>query len=75
MSNYKVFRSIAVDADNYRRLALLGQVPDSFNTIVGRLLDEHEKIHGGKRDDTSSNTTNNNIPEAVAAASAAILTQ
>ncbi len=37
------FTAITIDESNYRRLAALGTVPDSFNRIVGRLLDEHER--------------------------------
>jgi predicted CopG family antitoxin len=48
MSSYKTFKSIAIDTENYRRLASIGQVPDSFNAIIGRLLDEHEKAMATK---------------------------
>jgi predicted CopG family antitoxin len=37
----KQLRMIAVDADNYEQLKLMGHVPESFNTVVGRLIAEH----------------------------------
>lgn len=45
----KTFKTIAVDMDNnYQRLVNFGQVPDSFNQIIGRLLDEGDDAKQGK---------------------------
>ena len=37
----KELRMIAVDRSNYDKLRELGHVPESFNTVVGRLIAEH----------------------------------
>lgn len=37
----KGLRMIAVDKSNYDKLRQLGHVPESFNTVVGRLIAEH----------------------------------
>jgi hypothetical protein len=37
----KTLKMIAVDKSNYDKLRQLGHVPESFNTIVGRLIAEH----------------------------------
>jgi hypothetical protein len=37
----KELKMIAVDKSNYDKLRQLGQVPESFNTVVGRLIEEH----------------------------------
>jgi predicted CopG family antitoxin len=38
-----VLKRIAVSEENYRRLQKLGGFGDSFNIVIGRLLDEHER--------------------------------
>ena len=35
--------TISLDRHNYERLQKLGRVPESFNDIIGRLLDQAEK--------------------------------
>lgn len=35
--------TVSVDRRNYERLQKLGKVPETFNTIIGRLLDHAEK--------------------------------
>ena len=35
--------TISVDRENYERLQKLGTVPESFNDVIGRLLDQAEK--------------------------------
>jgi hypothetical protein len=37
----KELRMIAVDRSNYDKLRQLGHVPESFNTVVRRLIAEH----------------------------------
>ncbi len=37
----KRYKNISLTEENYFRLGQLGKVPESFNTIVGRLLAEH----------------------------------
>ena len=37
--NQKAFKLIAVKNREYDRLRQLGHTPDSFNTVIGRLLD------------------------------------
>lgn len=37
----KRLKMISVDEANYNKLKQLGHVPDSFNTVVGRLIQEH----------------------------------
>ncbi len=32
---------IAVSADNYQQLRMLGHVPESFDTVIGMLIAEH----------------------------------
>jgi hypothetical protein len=34
----KKLRMIMVDDNNYQKLQQLGHVPDSFNTVIGRLI-------------------------------------
>jgi hypothetical protein len=36
---------IAVSADNYQQLRMLGHVPESFDTVIGRLIAEHNAAH------------------------------
>jgi predicted CopG family antitoxin len=35
--------TISLDRRNYERLQKLGKVPESFNDVIGRLLDQVEK--------------------------------
>jgi hypothetical protein len=43
MSNNK-YVNIAVDKNNYEDLKILGEVPESFNDVIGRLLKEKQPI-------------------------------
>jgi predicted CopG family antitoxin len=36
-------KTIVVDLKNYNKLKELGHFGDSYNTIIGRLLEEHSK--------------------------------
>ena len=40
--SHRKFTAVAVDSQNYQLLQELGKVPDSFNDIITRLLDEHD---------------------------------
>lgn len=42
LKSYKKLKPIAVDEQNYEKLRLLGNTPDSFNTIISRMLKEIE---------------------------------
>jgi hypothetical protein len=39
----KHLKHIAITKQNYERLRLLGNTPDSFDTIIGRILKQIEK--------------------------------
>jgi predicted CopG family antitoxin len=41
---HKKLRLIAIDETNYNALRMLGRTPDSFNTVITRLLEEREKL-------------------------------
>jgi hypothetical protein len=41
--NQKAFKLIAVKNREYDRLRQLGHTPDSFNTVIGRLIDFYER--------------------------------
>jgi hypothetical protein len=46
----KKLRTVIVDDGNYQALSQLGHPPDSFNTVVGRLIQEHfdyQKVTAG----------------------------
>ena len=46
-SNNTKFKQILIDLDNYNALKELGKAGDSFNKIIGMLLNRF-KIEGGK---------------------------
>lgn len=46
-SNITQFKQILVDLDNYNALKGLGKAGDSFNDVIGSLLNRF-KIEGGK---------------------------
>jgi hypothetical protein len=41
MWNKEKYRTVCLTTENFQKLASLGTVPDSLNTIVGRLLDRY----------------------------------
>lgn len=41
MSNRDTHRTICVSVDNFKKLCALGEVPESMNQIVTRLIDKH----------------------------------
>jgi len=43
MSNNK-YVNIVIDKNNYEDLRILGQVPESFNDVIGRLLKEKQPV-------------------------------
>lgn len=43
MSNNK-YVNIVIDKNNYENLRILGEVPESFNDVIGRLLKEKQPI-------------------------------
>jgi predicted CopG family antitoxin len=43
MSNNK-YVNIVTDKNNYEDLRILGQVPESFNDVIGRLLKEKQPV-------------------------------
>lgn len=47
--NQKAFKLIAVKNREYDRLRQLGHTPDSFNTVIGRLIDFYEKNNSGAK--------------------------
>ncbi len=47
MGNNTQFKQILVDLDNYNALKELGKAGDSFNDVIGSLLNRF-KIEGGK---------------------------
>lgn len=58
--NQKVFKLIAVKNREYDRLRQLGHTPDSFNTVIGRLIDFYEQnnnVHGVRKAVTSVQET------------------
>jgi len=42
----KVMKMISVDEHNYNELRMLGHVPESFNTVIRRLISEHHQRQG-----------------------------
>ena len=42
-SKQKRIKLVAIHEANYNRLRELGHTPDSFNDIIGRLLDTYER--------------------------------
>jgi hypothetical protein len=38
---------IAISADHYNQLRMMGHVPESFDMVIGRLLAEHNAIAAG----------------------------
>ena len=38
------YTTVTVDRHNYERLQRLGRVPESFNDVIGRLLDKVEQL-------------------------------
>jgi predicted CopG family antitoxin len=47
MGNNTQFKQILIDLDNYNALKELGKTGDSFNDVIGSLLNRF-KIEGGK---------------------------
>ena len=43
MSNNK-YVNIVIDKNNYEDLKILGEVPESFNDVIGRLLKEKQPV-------------------------------
>ncbi len=43
MSNTK-YVNIVIDKNNYEDLRILGEVPESFNDVIGRLLKEKQPV-------------------------------
>jgi hypothetical protein len=47
--SFKKLKLIAVDEQNYENLRRLGNTPDSFNTIINRMLKEKEMLESESR--------------------------
>jgi predicted CopG family antitoxin len=45
-SSNKHYKQILIDADNYNALKKLGQTGDSFNSVIGKLINYFKE--GGK---------------------------
>jgi hypothetical protein len=44
ISNRKRMHQIVIDEHNYEALKRLGRVPETFNTVVTRVLEENRKF-------------------------------
>ena len=40
-NNNSKYTTILIGRENYNKLKQLGTVPESFNVVIGRLIDEH----------------------------------
>ena len=52
----KHLKHIAITKQNYEKLRLRGNTPDSFDTIVGRMLNQIEKLESESRVGTREQT-------------------
>ena len=46
LNSNKQYKQILIDSDNYNSLKELGQMGDSFNSVIGKLINEFKE--GGK---------------------------
>jgi hypothetical protein len=51
LKDLKKLKLIAVSTQNYEKLRRLGNTPDSFNTIISRILKEIEMLESESRVD------------------------
>jgi predicted CopG family antitoxin len=50
------FKLVAIQNRNYERLRELGRPPDSFNTVIGKLLDFYDEKKQEKMNNDNDNT-------------------
>ena len=49
LKNFKKLKLIAVSTENYEKIRCRGNTPDSFNTIISRMLKEIEMLESESR--------------------------